>query len=185
MVDGIETEYLHAKERAVLMLGMAGQSRLPSNKEIKECILRLTRNKLGSDEVDRRVNEMREIAEAVMTAVEDFDPFLIGSTLSGEIRESSDIDLHAYCDDHEILLHRLLQWDYQDIEVDSVENRKGSFVHLRWQQGGYPVEITIYPWSTRDVVPISSVTCKPMKRADLPAVRHLLRTRRSTGETSS
>lgn len=175
MVDGSETEYLHAKERAAMMLGIAGQDRMPSNKEIKECILRLTRNRLGDEEVKRRLRNMREIALEVMIAIEDFDPFLIGSTLTGEIRESSDIDLHAYCDDHEILQTRLTQCGFYDIDVELVENVKGTFVHLRWFENNHPVEITIYPWSWREITPISSVTQKPMKRADLAAVRHLLR----------
>ncbi len=177
MVDGTETEYLQAKERALLMLGMAGQSRLPSNRDIRECILRLTRSRLGDDEVSRRVREMREIAEQVMTAIEDNDPYLIGSTLTGEIRESSDVDLHAYSDEHEILISHLTAWGYENIDVEMVENLKGSFVHLRWTENGYPVEITVYPWSWRDIVPISSVTCKPMKRAELGSLRHLLRSK--------
>jgi hypothetical protein len=175
MVDGVETEYLHAKERASMMLGMTGQARFPSNKEIRECILQLTRTRLGDDEVERRVQQMRTIAEEIMSVIEEYDPHLIGSTLTGEIRESSDIDLHAYCDDYEILLTLLTERGYEDIEPEIIENRKGSFVHLRWNENLYPVEITIYPWSWRDIVPISSVTTKPMKRADLLAVRKMLK----------
>jgi hypothetical protein len=55
-----------------------------------------------------------------------------------------------------------------------VENQKGTFVHLRWLERGYPVEITIHDWERRQEVPISSVTGKAMKRADLADVRELL-----------
>lgn len=175
MVDGIETEYLQAKERAVLMLGLSSETRLPSNKAIKECITRLTRSKLGDEEVRRRLFEMRKIAEQIMLAIEDSDPFLIGSTLSGQIRDASDIDLHAYSDSYEELKDRLIEWGFQNVEEELVENLKGTFVHLRWHENEYPVEITVYPWSWRDLVLSSSVTGKPMKRADLGAVRHLLR----------
>lgn len=175
MVDGTETEYLQAKERALLMLGLSDQTRMPTNKAVKEYISRLTRSKLGDDEVRRRVREMREIAEQIMAVIEDCDPFLIGSTLTGQIRETSDIDLHAYSDNHEETMTLLSERGYEDVEAELVENLKGTFVHLRWEESSYPVEITIYPWSWRDIVLNDSVTGKPMKRSDIAGVRHLLR----------
>jgi hypothetical protein len=175
MVDGTETEYLQAKERAVMMLGLSETIRLPSNRQIKDCIESLTRAQLGADELKRRLREMREIAEEIMTVIADCDPFLIGSTLSGQIRESSDIDIHAYSDDGSALMSQLATFGYQGVEEELVENRKGTFVHLRWHERNYPVEVTVYPWSWRDVVPYSSVTGKPMKRADLEAVRGLIK----------
>ncbi|RTL41010.1 MAG: hypothetical protein EKK48_14860 [Candidatus Melainabacteria bacterium] len=174
MAEGSEDEYLHAKERAMMMLGLTGQTRLPSNKKIRGWVRRITEDELGPDEVKRRVREMREIALAIMTVIEDCDPHLIGSTLSGEIRLSSDIDLHAYSDDFEELIDALQKWGYEGIETELVENRKGSFVHLKWIEQGYPVEITVYQWADRDVVQISSVTGRPMKRADTYKLQNLL-----------
>jgi predicted nucleotidyltransferase len=175
MVDGIETEYLQAKERAVMMLGLSGESRLPSNRQIKDCIESITKTQLGASEMKRRVLEMREIAEQIMTVIADCDPFLIGSTLSGQIRKDSDIDIHAYSDNPGILTSQLSIFGYEDVEEELIENRKGSFVHLRWHEKDYPVEITVYQWSWRQIIPYSSVTGKPMKRADLKAVRGLLK----------
>ena len=177
MVEGVESEYLNAKERAMMMLGLSDQSRMPSNRQIKECIESLTKAELGEDEVKRRLQEMREIAHAIMISIDDFDPHLIGSTLSGQIRATSDIDLHAYCDEVEGLMNRLGDCGYEDIEEERIENRKGNFIHLRWTEQGYPVEITVYPWSWRELVLYSSVTGKPMKRADLKAVSGLIRER--------
>ncbi|MBY0548838.1 MAG: hypothetical protein K2W95_16320 [Candidatus Obscuribacterales bacterium] len=175
MVDGTETEYLQAKERALLMLGLSDQTRMPTNKAVREYVSRLTRSKLGEDEVRRRVREMREIAEQIMATLEDCDPFLVGSTLTGQIRETSDIDLHSYSDDPEQTMTLLSERGYEGVEAEVVENFKGTFVHLRWDECSYPVEITIYPWSWRDVVLNDCVTGKPMKRADIAGVRHLLR----------
>jgi len=175
MVEGTESEYLHAKERAMMMLGLSSQTRLPSNRKVRELVSKITKAQLGEDEVARRVREMREIALEVMEIIEAFDPFLIGSTLSGEIRQTSDIDLHAYSDDFEEIKFLLADWGYQDIDEEVVQNMKGTFIHLKWLERGYPVEITIYSWAMRDVVQFSSITGKPMKRADIAAVRHLLR----------
>lgn len=175
MATGLDAEYLHAKERALLMLGISSMQSMPSNQMIKEYIGRFTKSELGEAEHKRRVQEMRQIAYEIMTAIEPFDPFLIGSTLSGKIRITSDVDIHAYCDDFEELKQVLSEWGYDEVEEELVDNAKGSFVHLKWLERDYPVEITVYPWDSRDVVPYSSITKKPMKRLDISAVRDLLR----------
>lgn len=174
MVQRIETEYLHAKERAIMMLGLPYNTPYPTNRQIKECIAKLTRNQLGPDVMAQRVRTMRQIAEELMTVLVDFDPHLIGSTLSGQIRDSSDIDLHVYCHHYTEVQQRLLTFGYEDVEEEFVENLKGTFVHLRWMEGGFPIEITIHNWSQRSEVFISSITGKPMKRADLDKLRRLL-----------
>jgi predicted nucleotidyltransferase len=175
MVDGGEAEYLQAKERAMLMLGLSNQSRLPSNRKIRDCISFITRSDLGVDEVQRRLFQMRTIAEGIMTVIEYCDPYLIGSTLSGKIRNTSDIDLHAYSDAFQEIKEDLISAGYEDVDEEIVENQKGHFVHLKWIESQIPVEITVYPWSWRDVVMKSSVTGSAMKRADLNAVRQLLK----------
>jgi predicted nucleotidyltransferase len=174
MAAGAENEYIHAKTRALEMLGISGQTRLPSNRKIKDCIARLTQEEIGADEVHRRLRAMRQIAYELITVLEIFDPFLIGSTLTGEIRRSSDIDLHVYSDDYAEVEEHLAIYGYDEIDIEQVENRKGSFVHLRWLEQGFPIEITIYPWSWRTVTLYSSVTGKPMKRADIHGVKKLL-----------
>lgn len=176
LVEGSEREYLQAKERAISMLGLSGMTHLPSNRVIRDCMAQLTECELGADEVKRRVREMRQIAVQIMQIIEDFDPYLIGSTLTGKIRSSSDIDLHAYSDEHSLLIDLLANFEYNDVEEEIVENRKGKFVHLKWFENDYPVEITVYPWSWRDVVQISSVTGKPMQRMGLESLQKLLKT---------
>ena len=175
MVERVETEYLHAKERAILILGLAYNTPYPTNKQIKECIANLTRNQMGTEAMAGRVRQMRELAEEIMTVLVDFDPYLIGSTLSGQIREASDIDLHVYCRHYSEVQQRLLTFGYEGVEEEFVENQKGTFVHLRWLEADFPIEITIHDWSRRSEVFMSSITGKPMKRADLEKVRKLIK----------
>jgi predicted nucleotidyltransferase len=174
MVARSETEYLHAKERAIMLLGLPYNTPYPTNRQIKACIAQLTRRQLGPEVMAARVREMRALAEEIMTVLQDFDPHLIGSTLSGQIRDSSDIDLHVYCNHHQEVAQRLATFGYAGVEPEYVENQKGTFVHLRWLENGYPVEITVLNWSQRSEIPLSSVTGKPMKRATLDTLRKLL-----------
>lgn len=174
MLDGAENEYLHAKERATLKLGISGHNHFPSNKTVKGMISLLAKVELGEHEIKARVRRMREIALEIMLIIDDNDPFLIGSTLSGKIRATSDIDLHAYADDPMEIQEKLELCGFTEIELEEIENLKGYFMHLKWEEEGYPVEITVYPWKNRDVQPISSVTGKLMKRADVNALKKIL-----------
>ncbi|MCW5821412.1 MAG: hypothetical protein KIT34_01335 [Cyanobacteria bacterium TGS_CYA1] len=174
MLDGAENEYLHAKERATIKLGISGHNHFPSNKTVKGMISLLAKVELGEGEIKKRVRRMREIALEIMLIIEDNDPFLIGSTLSGKIRATSDIDLHAYADDPMEIQEKLELCGFTDIELEEIENLKGYFMHLKWEEEGFPVEITVYPWKNRDVQPISSVTGKLMKRADVNALKKIL-----------
>lgn len=174
MLDGAENEYLHAKERATLKFGISGHNHFPSNKTVKGMISLLAKVELGEHEIKARVRRMREIALEIMLIIDDNDPFLIGSTLSGKIRATSDIDLHAYADDPMEIQEKLELCGFTEVELEEIENLKGYFMHLKWEEEGYPVEITVYPWKNRDVQPISSVTGKLMKRADVNALKKIL-----------
>ena len=132
MVERVETEYLRAEERAILLLGLPYHTPYPTNRQIKHFIGVLTKKRMGAEVMAGRVRAMRELAEELMTVLEEFDPYLIGSTLSGQIRESSDVDLHVYCDHFEEVRGRLAAAGYDGVEVEFVENMKGRFVHLRW-----------------------------------------------------
>lgn len=39
----------------------------------------------------------------------------------------------------------LQQCGYEDVEEEIIVNSKGEFVHLKWHEQDYPVEITVYP----------------------------------------
>jgi predicted nucleotidyltransferase len=172
LAEGVETEYLHAKERALLKLGISGYADLPPNSIVKNYVEKYTRCQLGEEETKRRLAQMRKIALDVMTAIEPFEPHLFGSTISGKIRPGSDIDLHAYSDHYLEIKDTLGIWGYEDVEEEEIENQKGYFLHLKWLEQGYPVEITVYPWGQRDTIFYSSIDAKPIKRLDLHAVRH-------------
>lgn len=122
----------------------------------------------------QRLMWFKRLRAACLKPNEEHDPFLIGSTLTGKIRATADIDLHAYSDDYEEIQERLIAHGYEDVDEEIIQNLKGDFVHLKWYEREYPVEITVYPWSWRDLVLMSSITQKPMKRAPIQQVRRLL-----------
>ena len=120
------------------------------------------------NEVDPAARPTRRsfTAEYKQQILDEYDPFLIGSVLSGKIRKTSDIDLHAYSDNSMAVQSTLEVHGYDSVEEEVVNNQKGRFIHLKWKEMDYPVEITVYPWSWREKTLISSVTGKAMKRCD-------------------
>lgn len=171
MVAREETEYLHAKERAVQLLGLPAGSPLPTNRQIRDLIGKLAGE--GGDAYADQLARMRATAEEIMSAMADFDPHLVGSTLTGHVRPGSDIDLHVFADDPDAVRLRLEGFGYGPVEREDVVNVKGRFTHLRWSEAGDPIEITVYPWRQRRQIPISSITGEPMERGDLDEVRRL------------
>ena len=172
MIERSETEYLYAKERARLTLGLPDSYPLPSNRQIKKCIKLFTQNEMGKESFLNQLTEMRTLAEEIMTILEENDPHLIGSVAQGTIRKDSDIDIHAYGNPEEIK-QKLENFNYQNIEIETVENEKGEFSHIQLVEK-FRVEITVYSWEDRLEIPYSSVTGKPMLRFTLQQTRKLL-----------
>ncbi|WP_237067136.1 nucleotidyltransferase domain-containing protein [Microbulbifer guangxiensis] len=148
---------------------------LPSNGEISEAV-----HALGQLQDPRTHQEqlfrMRMCALEVMQQLEPFSPRLIGSVSTGRIREGSDIDLHVFTDNIEVLEHHLqtLGWSYQR---DTVCIRVGSklleyeHIHLDFE---FPVELSVYPEREIRVTGRSSTDGKPIQRLTSARVRRLV-----------
>src|SRR3954462_7968041 len=100
MYDREESEYFTAKRKAARQLGVEYRFRpkdLPSNAEIRDQIQALARFYEGES---RTINlkEMRLAALRMLRLLDAFRPRLIGSVLTGHVRQGSDIDLHVFSD---------------------------------------------------------------------------------------
>ena len=92
-----ESEYYRAKMKAARRIcqGWVKPSDLPSNREIRDQIQAFARMHEG----DRRSDNLRDMrfeALRVMRILRAFRPRLIGSTMTGHVRQGSDIDLHVF-----------------------------------------------------------------------------------------
>ena len=94
-----ESEYFQAKQKAARQVcrGWVKPKDLPSNAEIRDQILQLARMFEGETRAEN-LQEMRFSALHMMRLLERFHPRLIGSVLTGHIRQGSDIDLHLFTD---------------------------------------------------------------------------------------
>jgi len=173
-------EYRDAKRKAAKAFGpektLSLGSHLPSNAEIHEQLSILVRMHEG-DAQPERLRRMRRAALSWLELFEPFRPYLVGSVLTGTVREESDIDLHLFADSPEEV-ERFL--DERDIPYDpeTVSIRYGSeihdYFHLYLEEDGIVIDCTVYEPDERHRRPKSSITGRPMERADAARLRELI-----------
>lgn len=172
-----ESEYYRAKLKAARRIckGWVKPADLPSNAEIREEIQALARLYEGEKRTDNLL-QMRLVALRTMRLLSRFKPRLIGSTLTGHIRQGSDIDLHVFSDSLEAITMMLdEQMLFYDVERKRVrkhgEERVFTHIHLR---DSFPVELTVYSPSLLNFAFKSSITGKAIERASINQLEQLL-----------
>jgi hypothetical protein len=177
MYNRQESEYYRAKLKAARLIGQGWvrPADLPSNAEIRDEIQSLARLYEGDSRRDNLL-AMRLAALAMMRRLAPFRPRLIGSTLTGHIREGSDVDLHVFSDTTEAVTH-LLDQDGFNYSVERKQVRKHgeerifTHVHLAAE---YPFELTIYAADKAHYVCKSSITGKAIERASIAELEQFL-----------
>lgn len=172
-----ETEYYRAKMKAgrKVCQGWVKPSHLPSNWEIRDAIQRFALMYEGESRFDK-LREMRVHALRMMRMLSEFKPRIIGSTLTGHVRQGSDIDLHVFAASAESICGTLdNEGMVYDLERKRVrkhgEERLFTHIHV---QDRYPVELTMYAPDKTSYVFKSSITGKPMERATLAEYEYFL-----------
>ncbi len=119
---------------------------------------------------------MRLAALAMMRRLAPFRPRLIGSVLTGHVRQGSDIDLHVFSDTTEAVTH-LLDQDGLTYVVERKQVRKHGeeriFTHV-YLVNRFPFELTIYAVGEAHYVFKSSITGKAIERASIAELEHFL-----------
>ena len=165
-----ESEYFQAKQKASRQVcrGWVKPKDLPSNAEIREQILQLARMFEGEKRADN-LQEMRFTALHLMRLLSRFNPRLIGSVLTGHVRQGSDIDLHLFSDNVESVTAELDYHGYQyDLEYKRVvkAGQRNLYKHVHVKDR-YPLELTVYPTSKKSFGFKSSITGKLIERANI------------------
>jgi predicted HD phosphohydrolase len=181
-----ESEYYRAKMKAARRItsgrasGRAGRgwvkpADLPSNAEIRDEIQALARLYEG-DARTEHLREMRLEALRMMRVLRPFRPRLIGSVMTGHIRQGSDIDLHVFSDTLEAVTHVLdaegVRYDLQRKQVRK-DRQETIYTHVHIADR-FPFELTIYPTDKAHFVFKSSITGKPIERASIAELEKFL-----------
>ena len=172
-----ESEYFRAKEKAARRVarGWVKPADLPSNAEIRDEILAMARLYEGDRQRDN-LREMRLSALRMMRTLHRFRPRLIGSVMTGHVRQGSDIDLHVFSDSIEaitmILDEMMVPYDVERKKVKK-DGEERIFTHIHVQEC-FPFELTVYASNKAHFVFKSSITGKAIERASIAELEQFL-----------
>lgn len=178
MYDRQESEYYRAKLKAARRLGHGWikPADLPSNAEIRDEIQQFARVHEGKTRFDG-LRDMRLEALRLMRLLARFRPRLIGSVLTGHVRQGSDIDIHVFANHIDSVTAELeyhgLRYDTEQKQVTKQgQTQLYRHVHIRDR---FDFELTVYPENMAHQVFKSSITGKPMERASVAELENFLR----------
>jgi len=172
------SEYYTAKQKAARRLckGWIKPSDLPTNSEIRDQVQMLARLHEGPDLHAKRLLDMRMRAVWWMRRLLAFHPKIIGSVLTGTIREGSDIDLHVFAaNPHSITIDLDDDGVRYEIERKRIvkDGQQRVFTHIHIDDE-FPVELTVYHPSQLGFRFRSSITNKAIERASLSQLEKLI-----------
>ncbi len=170
-------DFRSAKEKAGLRLGLEDRGALPSNQEVESAMAERNRIFRGDAHAEF-VNVLRRAAVAIMQQLPQFDPRLVGPTLTGNASEHSTIDLHVFSDSPEAVGGAL---DALGLPNRAFEHRLRTrrdewepFAGYRFRSGEFEFAATVFPERGRGNAPLSPVDGRPMRRATARDVEALL-----------
>jgi HD domain len=172
-----ESEYYRAKMKAARRIckGWVKPADLPSNAEIRDEVQGLARL-YEREQRDTNLLEMRLEALRLMRVLRKFKPRLIGSVMTGHVRQGSDIDLHVFTDSVHLVCGELDELGMlYDVERKRVrkdgEERVFTHIHVKDR---FPFEITVYAADKAHFVFKSSITGKAIERASIAELEQFL-----------
>ena len=168
-------DFFSAKRKAATRLNLPESKNMPSNQEIDEALrahLALFHPELAADRL-----RLREVAADAMSFLADFEPRLTGAVLSGTVTKFSEVQLHVAANSPEdvglFLQERGIPYDELDRHV-RFGDRAADLPAYRFDAGGVPIELCVFSREGIREAPLSPVDGKPMKRAALKEVQHLI-----------
>lgn len=178
MYERRETEYSRARMKAVRRVcrGWVKPADLPGYAEIHDEVQRMAWLYEGASRFDK-LREMRIEALRFMRLLAHCRPKVVGSVLTGDVRQGSDIDIHCFVASQDSVTQTLDQEGVEyTVEFRPVRRDGRERVVTRIQvRGKYPVELTLHAPPKATCVFRSSITGKPMERATTAEFEQFLR----------
>ena len=174
--DGIN-DYLAAKRKAAIKLGLPADRNMPTNVEIEQALIEY-QTLFQSMRQPGRLYDLRSKAAKAMQLLVEFQPRLVGPVLAGTATEHSDITLHLVSDEPELIGFHL------DAHAIPYKNSTRSVKVNRTDRRDYPayqfiaentkIVLVIFPEREKHNPPVCSISGKPMQRASIQQLEKMI-----------
>ncbi|OGT82303.1 MAG: hypothetical protein A3J35_02275 [Gammaproteobacteria bacterium RIFCSPLOWO2_02_FULL_52_10] len=175
-VDGVN-DYLAAKRKAAVQLGIKPDNGLPTNLEVEQA-LREYQSLFQNQDQAAQLNEMRKKALQAMRFMISYQPRLVGPVLTGTATRHSEITLHLVSDEPEqIGLHldeHAIPFTTTTKSLKIGKDEKKDFPAFEFIADKTRILLIVFPERQKHCSPLSSITGKPMQRATISTVEKLL-----------
>ncbi len=171
-------DFLLAKRKAAERMGFADTAAiLPRNTEIEQALAEYQRLFGGESHVET-LHAQRRAALNAMLYLQEFEPRLVGSVLSGTATEHSDVQLHLFTDRAESVAIKLMDegipHEITERRVRMNADRVLAYPGVRFELDDQSIEATVFPTDGIRQAPVSPVDGRPMRRASTTEVEALL-----------
>jgi len=150
---------------------------MPRNQEV-ELALSEYQRLFQSDLQPKVLQRMRAIAQQLMGLLEQFQPRLVGSVLSGRATAYSNINLHLFAQTPEFVAMYLLDhgipYEIHERKVRMGNNQYQDYPVYRFMADDVTIEAMVFDQDGLRQSPLSPVDGKPMQRAARAEVLRLL-----------
>lgn len=175
--QGIQ-DFHAAKLKAVEQMGLDRNSQnMPRNQEV-ELALSEYQRLFQSDLQPKVLQRLRAIAQQLMALLEQFQPRLVGSVLSGRATAYSNINLHLFAQTPEFVAMYLLDhgipYEIHERKVRMGNNQYQDYPVYRFMADDVTIEAMVFDQDGLRQSPLSPVDGKPMQRAARAEVMRLL-----------
>ena len=169
------SQYYDAKRIAAKRICKSKNQFFPTNGEIVNAVHELSMQDRSFDRA-HALFRMRIKALEIMELLDCFSPRLIGSVSTGKIKRTSDIDLHVFCDDIELLTTFLNdeKISFEQNEVLIMKNNKPRVYQHIYIVNEFNIELSVYPFNELRVTSRSSTDGKPIVRMSKAKLERLI-----------
>ncbi len=173
--DGVQ-DYGAAKRKAARQAGVPDTRELPDNLEI-EAALKTYQSLYQAQQQPAILRDLRQVALQIMQRFAAFNPYLVGSVLTGTAGEHSDINLHLFADSAKEFEIFLLNEKYPfELETRNFKlgDRSIPVPVYRLEQDGVAISAAVFERDAERVMQKHKAHGRPIERAKLAEVKTLL-----------
>ena len=175
-VDGV-TDYLAAKRKAAIQLGIKPDKGLPTNLEVEHA-LKEYQSLFQNRDQTALLYEMRSKALQAMRLMASYQPRLVGPVLTGTATRHSEITLHLVSDEPEQIGFHLdehaIPYTTTAKSLKTGKDEKRDFPAFEFIADTTRILLIVLPERRKHCTPLSAITGKPMQRATISEVEKLL-----------